>query len=110
MAMGFAGGLVPSPSALLVLVGALAAGRPAYGLALVLAYGAGMAAALTGIGLLLKHARDRAEGWLGAQRRSSDGRSLRALAHVRRLLPAGTATVLLVAGCVVAARGLAAVP
>jgi hypothetical protein len=55
--MGFAGGLVPSPSALVVLLGAVALGRTWFGILLVAGYGAGMAAALMGIGLLLARGR-----------------------------------------------------
>ncbi|WP_326694302.1 nickel/cobalt transporter [Streptomyces sp. NBC_01766] len=51
--LGIAGGLVPSPSALVVLLGAIALGRTAFGAALVLAYGLGMAATLTAVGLVL---------------------------------------------------------
>ena len=52
-AMGVAGGLVPSPSALVVLLGAIALGRTVFGVALVLGYGIGMAATLTAAGLIL---------------------------------------------------------
>jgi len=45
--MGIAGGLVPSPSALVVLLGAIALGRTWFGVVLVLGYGVGMAATLT---------------------------------------------------------------
>jgi ABC-type nickel/cobalt efflux system permease component RcnA len=51
--MGFAGGLVPSPSAVLVLVGAAAIGRAWFGVVLVLAYGAGLALTLILVGLLV---------------------------------------------------------
>ncbi|MEV4561468.1 high frequency lysogenization protein HflD [Kitasatospora sp. NPDC049285] len=51
--LGVAGGLVPSPSALVVLLGAVALGRTLFGVALVIGYGVGMAATLTGAGLLL---------------------------------------------------------
>ena len=54
--LGFAGGLVPSASALILLLGAVAAGRPGYGLALAVAFGLGMAAVLTGIGLAVVRA------------------------------------------------------
>lgn len=57
--MGVAGGLVPSPSALVVLLGAIALGRTVFGIALVITYGLGMAATLTGAGLLLVAASDR---------------------------------------------------
>jgi nickel/cobalt exporter len=54
--LGFAGGLVPSASALILLLGAVAAGRPGYGLALAIAFGLGMAVVLTGIGLAVVRA------------------------------------------------------
>ena len=57
LALGLSGGLVPSASALILLLGSIATGRVAYGLVLVLGFGLGMAVVLTGIGLLLVHAR-----------------------------------------------------
>jgi ABC-type nickel/cobalt efflux system permease component RcnA len=57
--MGVAGGLVPSPSALVVLLGAVALGRTWFGVLLVVGYGLGMAATLTAVGLLLARLRDR---------------------------------------------------
>src|SRR5205814_1687831 len=51
--IGLAGGLVPSPSALVVLLGAIGLGRAGFGVLLVLAYGLGMAGTLVGAGLLL---------------------------------------------------------
>jgi ABC-type nickel/cobalt efflux system permease component RcnA len=49
--LGFAGGLVPSPSAVVVLVGAAALGKAWFGLLLVVAYGAGLALTLTAAGV-----------------------------------------------------------
>lgn len=68
--LGLAGGLIPSASALLILLGAVAAGRPAFGFILVVAFGLGMAAVMGGIGLALVVARDRLDRvdtstWLG---------------------------------------------
>ena len=60
-ALGLAGGLIPSTSALLILLGSIAAGRPAFGFVLVVAFGLGMAAVMSGIGLVLVAARDRFE-------------------------------------------------
>jgi ABC-type nickel/cobalt efflux system permease component RcnA len=60
-ALGLAGGLIPSTSALLILLGAIAAGRPAFGLVLVVAFGLGMAAVMGGIGVALVLARERLE-------------------------------------------------
>ncbi|MFJ8635295.1 nickel transporter [Streptomyces sp. NPDC093568] len=48
--LGFAGGLVPSPSAVVVLVGAAALGKAWFGLLLVVAYGVGLALTLTAAG------------------------------------------------------------
>jgi nickel/cobalt exporter len=57
--LGLAGGLIPSTSALLILLGSIAAGRPAFGLVLVIAFGLGMAAVMTSVGLAMILARTR---------------------------------------------------
>ncbi len=57
--LGLAGGLIPSTSALLILLGSIAAGRPAFGFVLVVAFGFGMAAVMAGIGLAMVFARGR---------------------------------------------------
>ncbi|WP_432825353.1 hypothetical protein [Dactylosporangium sp. CA-092794] len=93
--MGIAGGLVPSPSALVVLLGAIALGRTWFGILLVLAYGAGMAAVLTAAGLLLIRVRDR---WSG---RLNLGARLSRLTH---LAPTGTAALVLLVGSALAVR------
>lgn len=56
-AVGISGGLLPCPSALVVLLSAIALGRIGFGLALVLAFSLGLAGVLTGIGLLLVYAK-----------------------------------------------------
>ena len=61
--MGLAGGLVPSPSALVVLLGAIALRRITFGVALVVAYGLGLAATLIGAGLLLVRFESGIRGW-----------------------------------------------
>ncbi len=63
LAMGFAGGLAPSPSAVVVLLGAAALGRAWYGVLLVLAFGIGLAATLTGIGFALARWGERLHGF-----------------------------------------------
>ncbi|MFI7342846.1 nickel transporter [Streptomyces sp. NPDC050085] len=68
--MGVAGGLVPSPSALVVLLGAIALNRTAFGVALVLAYGMGMAAVLTAAGMLVARFGERADRMLGGRVRT----------------------------------------
>ena len=55
-ALGLSGGLVPSASALILLLGSIATGRVAYGLVLVLGFGVGMAVVLGGVGLILVRA------------------------------------------------------
>jgi ABC-type nickel/cobalt efflux system permease component RcnA len=97
--MGVAGGLVPSPSALLVLLGGIALGRPWFGLLLVVAYGLGMAGLLTGIGLLLARGRALLE------RRARFGAANRAwplAGRLTRALPVGTAALVFVVGIGVA--------
>ncbi len=51
-ALGLAGGLVPSASAVVLLLGAVAIGRPWFGVTLVFFFGIGMAVALVGAGLI----------------------------------------------------------
>ncbi|MBM7784789.1 HoxN/HupN/NixA family nickel/cobalt transporter [Tenggerimyces flavus] len=50
--LGLSGGLLPSPSAFLVLVSGLLTGRAVFAVVLVAAFGVGMAATLTAVGLL----------------------------------------------------------
>ena len=100
VALGLAGGLVPSPSAVVVLLGGIALGQAWFGVALVLAYGVGMAAALTGIGLLLARLRTRLD-----RRLRLPAGSL--LSRLGRLLPAVTASMIVLAGLAVAAQGIA---
>lgn len=66
--LGLAGGFVPSPSAIVVLLGAIALGRAWFGVGLVVAYGADMAATLTGVGMLLVGARGAIERRVGGSR------------------------------------------
>jgi nickel/cobalt transporter (NicO) family protein len=98
LALGFTGGLVPSPSALVVLLGAISIGRAWLGVLLVVAYGAGMALVLIGIGLLLVHARAAVEL---RHRRWPSHRRLR----IASALPVGSAAVILLAGLWLALRG-----
>ena len=61
LVLGISGGLLPCPSALVVLLSAIAMGRIGFGLALVSAFSLGLATVLTGIGLILVYAKDRFE-------------------------------------------------
>jgi ABC-type nickel/cobalt efflux system permease component RcnA len=56
LALGVSGGLVPCPSALVVLLGAIALNRIGFGLVFVLAFSLGLAATLTAIGMLFLYA------------------------------------------------------
>ncbi|WP_431963272.1 nickel transporter [Actinacidiphila sp. bgisy160] len=91
--LGFAGGLVPSPSAVVVLVGAAALGQAWFGFLLVLAYGAGLAITLTAAGFAVVRL-GRLAGTASALR----GRG-RLFTAARRLTPLVTASVVLVLGC-----------
>ena len=62
VALGTSGGLFPSPSAVVVLVGAFAIGRAPLGLALIAAFSVGLAVVLVVVGLLLVAGRDRLVG------------------------------------------------
>ena len=53
LTLGISGGLLPCPSALL---GAVAVGRAGFGLLVVVAFSLGLAATLTGVGLLFLYA------------------------------------------------------
>ena len=58
LALGVSGGLLPCPSALVVLMGAIALRRIGFGLLLIVAFSLGLAAVLTIVGLLFVHARN----------------------------------------------------
>lgn len=93
-APGLAGGMVPTPSALVVLLGGIALDRTWFGVALVGAYGVGMAGVLVGAGMLLLRARG------GLESRVRTGR----LGRLAGALPIVTACLVLSAGLVIAAR------
>jgi nickel/cobalt exporter len=57
IAMGAAAGLIPCPSALVVLLGAIAQHEVALGLLLIVAFSVGLAGTLTALGLLVVYAR-----------------------------------------------------
>ena len=69
VALGLAGGMVPSASALIVLLVAITTGRLVFGLALILAFGAGMALVLSGLAIVTSWMRGAvsAPGGLGSR-------------------------------------------
>ena len=98
--LGLAGGMVPSPSAIVVLLGAIALGRAWFGVALVIAYGLGMAVTLTGAGLVLVRARGAIE-----RRLSSPAAAAGRLASLAGRLPVLTAACIVAGGLFLAFRG-----
>jgi nickel/cobalt transporter (NicO) family protein len=93
LGVGVAAGLLPCPSALVVLLSAIALHRIGLGLALIVAFSLGLAATITAIGLVAVFAR-RTFGRL-----SLDGPLVRAL-------PAVSAALILTVGLVITARAL----
>mgnify|MGYP000412655347 CR=1 FL=1 len=96
LALGVSGGLIPCPSALLALLGALAVGRPGLGLAVVVAFSVGLAATLTGIGLLFLYAGR----FLERRARSSP------LSGFMRYAPVAGALAVTSSGVLIAARAV----
>ncbi|WP_328482820.1 nickel transporter [Streptomyces sp. NBC_00377] len=104
--LGFAGGMVPSPSAVVVLVGAAALGHAWFGLLLVVAYGVGLALTLTAAGFAVVRLGARATGLLDRQPRWT--------AHpvvnlVRRNLPLWSAFLVVALGAGLVLKGAASV-
>ena len=97
VALGAVGGLTPSPTALVVLLGTLAAGRPVAGLLAVVAFGVGMSLTLVGAGLLAVLVGRRA-----TRAATSRGLPMRWLARLPQL--AGAAVI--GAGLFLALRGV----
>jgi len=59
LALGISGGLVPCPSAMVLLLAAVALNKTAFGIVLVVAFSLGLAATLTAIGFVFLYARNR---------------------------------------------------
>jgi ABC-type nickel/cobalt efflux system permease component RcnA len=96
LALGITGGIVPCPAALVVLLSAIALRRTGFGLLLIVAFSAGLAAVLVGIGLLMVYARRfmaRVQG---------DG------PLIRRWLPLASAGVIMILGVSIAVQALVA--
>jgi nickel/cobalt transporter (NicO) family protein len=93
IAVGISGGLLPCPTALVVLLAAISLHRVGFGLALIVAFSIGLAAVVSGIALLAITAK-QAFG-----RMSFEGTVVRAL-------PAVSAAVILVAGLAMTLRAV----
>jgi ABC-type nickel/cobalt efflux system permease component RcnA len=95
LGLGMAGGMVPCPDAIVVLLAAVSLNKIALGLSLILAFSLGLAVVLIGIGVLMVTAGAWMQQWSG------EGR-------VIRLLPAASGAVILVLGFVIAIQSLVA--
>jgi ABC-type nickel/cobalt efflux system permease component RcnA len=93
VAVGVSGGLLPCPSALVVLLAAISLHRVAFGLVLIFAFSLGLALSITGVGLLAVLAKHV------FARRGFDGALV-------RTLPVVSALVILAAGVAMAASAL----
>jgi ABC-type nickel/cobalt efflux system permease component RcnA len=93
LGVGVAAGLLPCPSALVVLLSAIALHRIGFGFALIVAFSLGLAATITGIGLVAVLARR------AFSRVSLEG-------PVVRALPSASAVVILLVGVVLTVRAL----
>jgi ABC-type nickel/cobalt efflux system permease component RcnA len=102
--LGFAGGLVPSPSAVVVLVGAAALGHAWFGLLLVIAYGVGLALTLTAAGFAVVKLGTGMTRMLDRRSRWSTGR---AAVLLRRTTPLASALVVVALGAGLVLKGAA---
>ena len=98
IALGVSGGIVPCPSALVVLVAGISQHRLGLGLALILAFSIGLAATLTAVGLAVLHG-GRLIKRLRPERRLFGGR-------VAGVLPALSATLIVAAGTLITLRAI----
>jgi len=96
LALGISGGLLPCPSALVVLLAAVSLHRVGYGLLLVLAFSLGLAGALTAVGFLFIYAR-----------RLVDRPMLENTGLLVRALPVVSAVVITCVGAVICYQSMA---
>ncbi|MGQ0794102.1 MAG: nickel/cobalt transporter [Deltaproteobacteria bacterium] len=91
--LGVSGGIVPCPSALVVLLGAISLQKIGFGLALIVVFSFGLAAALIGIGLMMIYARRFMDGF------NAEGR-------LARILPVASSFVITALGVIIAVESL----
>jgi ABC-type nickel/cobalt efflux system permease component RcnA len=91
--MGTAAGLIPCPSALVVLLAAVSQHEVALGLVLITAFSLGLAGTLTGLGLIVVSARKWIPPRLAAGRLAA-------------VLPAASALLIVGVGCVLTAKAV----
>jgi nickel/cobalt transporter (NicO) family protein len=100
--LGAAAGLIPCPSALVVLLAAIAQHEIGLGLLLIVAFSLGLAGTLTGLGLAVVYARKL----IPRIGRVSGGATLGKLAAA---LPAASAVVIVGVGCLLTANAIPAI-
>jgi len=100
LALGISGGLLPCPSALIVMLSAISFQRVGFGLVLILAFSLGLASVLTTIGILWVQARQVFDHLPRPALLKPAARYGRLL----RLLPAASALFITIAGIAVAFR------
>jgi nickel/cobalt transporter (NicO) family protein len=93
LSMGAAAGLIPCPSALVVLLAAIAQHEVALGMLLIVAFSLGLAGTLTLLGLAVVHARRFVPPRIAASRLAS-------------LMPAASALLVMAVGFVLAAKAV----
>jgi ABC-type nickel/cobalt efflux system permease component RcnA len=93
LAVGISGGLLPCPTALVVLLAAISLHRVGYGLVLIVAFSLGLAGAMTAVGLAAVSARRF------LRKKNFEGRIVRAL-------PAVSAALILALGLAMTTRAL----
>jgi ABC-type nickel/cobalt efflux system permease component RcnA len=89
--LAIAGGILPSPTALVVLVSTFSAHRAAFGLSLIVAFSVGLAGALVAVGIVALRAREMVS-------RRLSGRFL-------KLMSLASAAVILGVGVFLVAKG-----
>jgi ABC-type nickel/cobalt efflux system permease component RcnA len=95
LALGISGGLLPCPSALILMLSAIALRQVGVGLVLILAFSVGLAGVLTGIGLIMVYAG-----------RFLERLPVRHSAVTTRLLPMASATFITLAGLAITYKAL----
>jgi nickel/cobalt transporter (NicO) family protein len=92
LALAISGGVLPSPSALVVLLVSVSLGRTIFGLAVIAAFSVGLAASLVGVGALALGARDLASRHLSGR--------------LWRLAPVASAATIALIGAALTIKGI----
>jgi ABC-type nickel/cobalt efflux system permease component RcnA len=107
--LGVFGGMIPCPSAIVVMLSAIALHRVGFGLLLIVAFSVGLAGVLTGIGFAIVYARAIGERLPLARRIAVRAQQSGFGAFAIRMFPVAAATAVVAAGAVITLRALAQV-